>query len=288
MRKHGKARSTGDARHPERERSEPSTHVALASRVRRAGLAARLACFASGRGGCAIDSRGVSADGLLPSHRPRRHARRRDPGLDAVHVRRARRMPHREIGSRQSRARRHAGAGRDGRLCGVLSHGIAMGGRDRGGARGLCARRDARRHLQSAQGQRCRGRHRHDAVRRRRRVLLRQALYPAAGAAARLDPVRRLERQPEPQKRAQHQSAVLRRHRLGAGARLGAAQHADGAGCENGRRQRGGGAGDGRLRQRRPVDDDDSRRLLRRRRRRVPVARPIPARGTRGSLPARA
>ena len=48
-------------------------------------------------------------------HGPDRHARRRDPRLDALHVRRARRVPHREIGPGQSRARRHAGARRDGR-----------------------------------------------------------------------------------------------------------------------------------------------------------------------------
>ena len=60
----------------------------------------------------------------------------------------------------------------------------------RGRRRRLGARRHARLDLRPAAGQRRRGRHRHDAVRRRRRVLLRQALHPADGAAARLDPAR--------------------------------------------------------------------------------------------------
>ena len=47
--------------------------------------------------------------------------------------------------------------------------------------------------LRPAAGQRRRGRHRDDAVRHRRRLLLRQALHPAEGAAARLDPARLLE-----------------------------------------------------------------------------------------------
>ena len=67
-----------------------------------------------------------------------------------------------------------------------------------GGRRGLRARRDARLDLQPAEGQRRRGRHRDDAVRHRRRVLLRQALHPADRAAAALDPARRLERQRQP------------------------------------------------------------------------------------------
>ena len=64
------------------------------------------------------------------------------------------------------------------------------------------SRRDARVDLRSAEGQRCRGRHRHDAVRRRHRVLLRQALHPADGAAAGAIPLRLLERQPEPRARS--------------------------------------------------------------------------------------
>ncbi len=96
----------------------------------------------------------------------------------------------------------HAGARRDGRLRGLLSHRLALARRARGGRRGLVARRDARLDLRPAQGQRRRGRHRDDAVRRRRRLLLRQALHPADGAAARFDPARLLERQPEPQERA--------------------------------------------------------------------------------------
>ena len=52
-----------------------------------------------------------------------------------------------------------------------------------GGRRRLGARRHARLDLQPAAGQRRRGRHRDDAVRHRRRLLLRQALHPAAGAA---------------------------------------------------------------------------------------------------------
>ena len=45
------------------------------------------------------------------------------------------------------------------------------------------------------QGQRHRRRHRHDVARHRPRLLLRQALHPAAGAASALDPARRLDRQ---------------------------------------------------------------------------------------------
>ena len=49
--------------------------------------------------------------------------------------------------------------------------------------------------LQAAARQRRRRRHRDDAVRHRRRVLFRQALHPADGAAPGLDPARRLQRQ---------------------------------------------------------------------------------------------
>ena len=95
-----------------------------------------------------------------------------------------------------------------------------------GGRRGgLVARRDARNDLRPAARERRRGRHRDDAVRRRSRLLLRQALHPAGGAAARLDPARLLEPQREPEERAAGQSAVLRRHRDRARARLVAAQH---------------------------------------------------------------
>ena len=79
--------------------------------------------------------------------------------------------------------------------------------------RRLGARRDARLYLQAAARERHRGRHRHDAVRHRRRVLLRQALHPAVGAAARLVLARRLDRQPGDRDRAADQSAADRRHR---------------------------------------------------------------------------
>ena len=55
------------------------------------------------------------------------------------------------------------------------------------GLAGIGLRRPARLHLQAPQGQRHRHRHRADAVRHRPRLLLGQALHPAAGAAPPLD-----------------------------------------------------------------------------------------------------
>ena len=75
-------------------------------------------------------------------------------------------------------------------------HRLAVARRAGGGLRRRVPRRDARLHLQAAAGERHRDRHRHDAVRHRHRLLLRQGLHPAVGAAARLVLARRLDRQP--------------------------------------------------------------------------------------------
>ena len=205
-------------------------------------------------------------------HRSDRHAGRRDPGFDAVHVRRARRVPHREIGPRQSRARGNAGPRRDGRLRDFLPYRLALGGRVRGRRRRVRSRRHAWLDLQSASGQRRCGRHRDDAVWHRRRLLLRQALHPADRAAPRLDPVRRLQRRRQSAQRARHQSAVLRRHRRRSPDGVGVRQHPLGPDRAHGRRQRRGGEGDGHLGRLGALSFDHGRRVSRRGRRRVPVA----------------
>ena len=137
------------------------------------------------------------------------------------------------------------------------------------------------------QGQRRRGRHRDDAVRHRRRVLLRQALHPADCATPVLPAVRRLDHRPQPPKRARHQPAVLRRDRHRHRDGLGAAQHPVGPGRAHGRRQRGGGASDGHFGRSRALPRHDVRRLPRRRSAAPSCRCPIPARGTRACRRAR-
>ena len=138
----------------------------------------------------------------------------------------------------ESRPRRHAGARRDGRLRDVVSHRFALGRRALRGGRGLAARRDARLDLPPAEGQRCRGRHRNDAVRRRRRLLLRQTLHPADGAAPRRHSLRILERQRRPAQRVQVNPLFLVGIAVSFAMAWALEEHALGSHRAHGRRQR--------------------------------------------------
>ena len=98
-------------------------------------------------------------------------------------------------------------------------------------AAGAPARRWARCTPGSAAAarQRHRRRHRADALRRRARVLPRQAADRADGAAAAVDRSRLVERRAAGARGAAHQRAVPHRRRAGAGAGLGAAHARAGA-----------------------------------------------------------
>ena len=88
------------------------------------------------------------------------------------------------VGPHQPRARGHPGDRRHERLraCRIGTGSPWLGVLVAAGV-GAAAGRAARRHLPAAAGQRHRHRHRADAVRHRPRVLPRQALHPAEGAA---------------------------------------------------------------------------------------------------------
>ena len=194
-------------------------------------------------------------------------------------------------GPHQSRPRGHARLRRHGRLrrspmmtgspwLGVLAAGLA----------GLRLRRAARLHLQAAQGQRHRHRHRPDAVRHRPRLLLRQALHPAAGAAPAVDPARLAGRTT---RRSRRRSQVNPLFLVGIAARrrpvVGVPQHALGPDRAHDRRQSPPAA-------RAMGYSVDWVRFLataaggfsRRRRRRLPVALLSRAAGTRACRRARA
>ena len=132
-------------------------------------------------------------------------------------------------------------------------------------AAGCCrfgARRHARLYLQAAARERHRRGHRHDAVRHRRRVLLRQAVYPAVGAAARFVFARRLDRQSGNRDRTADQSAAACRHHRRAGDGLGLRQHQVGPDRPYDRRQRACRARHGRVGRPGPLSLHHCRRLF--------------------------
>ena len=160
-------------------------------------------------------TRGPRHDGQCARHRPHRHARRRHPRLDAVHVRRARRMPHREIRAASISASRASSSSAPWSPTPISYH-----------HRHPVARRARRRRspalvLGALHGYICKLPKVNDIaigiammlLRHRPRLLLRQALHPAHGAAARRHPARRLDRQLRAGAGAAGQPAVLRRHR---------------------------------------------------------------------------
>src|SRR5882672_5368860 len=99
--------------------------------------------------------------------------------VDALPVREPWRVHHREVGSRQSRSRRHTGVRGDGWIRGLVSLGLSMVGRARCRWRGRSVWRAARLDLLVAASERHRDRHRFDDPRPRAGILFRQGVRAA-------------------------------------------------------------------------------------------------------------
>lgn len=200
-----------------------------------------------------------------------RGARRRHPRLDPVPVRQPRRDDHRARRADQSRPGGHPGLRRHGGLRHRLPHRLALGRRRGGGPRGGGVRPAARADLLAAAGQRRRGRHRPDAVRRRPRLLPRQAVHPALGPAAAGDPVRVLVGSAAGPGGVAGQRAVPGRRASERRPVVGLPQHQGRPGDPGRRRQRRGGPGHGLPRHEGPGARHHGGGRARRDRRRLPV-----------------